>query len=73
MIIVSTPSFFTGTGGILVGARNFKPLLSPEVATVFKHVPAVGMKGPKTPFPGFIRGPRYLHEAVVKRQGMPEK
>ena len=66
MIIVSAPTFFPGSARVLVGARDLKPLLTTEVATVLKHIPAVGMKGPKTPFSRLVRGPRHLHEAVVE-------
>src|SRR5699024_6133342 len=43
-------------------------LLPPQVATIFKHVPRVGVQRPEAALAGLVRCPRYFEEAVIEAE-----
>lgn len=47
---------------------NFESLLTPKIATIFKHVTRVRMKRPKRPFSGFFGSSGNFEEAVVETE-----
>lgn len=49
-----------------------EPLLPSEVATVFKHVPGIGVQRPEGALPGLVRSPGDLQEAVIEAEGVPD-
>ena len=57
-----------GPGPNLFSLRALEPLLSSEVATVFKHVTGIGVQRPEGPLPGLVGGPGDLQEAVVEAE-----
>lgn len=45
----------------------FEALLSAKVATVFEHIPGIGVQTPEGTFTRFVRRARHFNETIVER------
>ena len=68
VVVVKVMHHRGALAGHVLRAQHLEALPSPQKAAILEHVPAVRVQSPETAFPGLIRPPRDLDEAVVERE-----